>query len=258
MRSLFVSLVDTVTSCITSPSDPEQVLVSTYAGTITKYNWVTGRKLQKWKTAPGLIRIYGLSAGNPGDNGDIIIAINHRPGGARDLSRLHLPVSSEMQMKKVVLRSQQRMATTIVTLEDGKLIVGFGGDRVVLGSSKDSALGEYTWHDFSVPGKIVSLDARIRDASTTTPRARSVLDVVVGLQDGSIRIVDDILTRLTQTEKVVKDIDRISRRLHWHREDVAAVKWSRDGASHISPYAFVFFLPLASYFTLARILLPFS
>jgi NET1-associated nuclear protein 1 (U3 small nucleolar RNA-associated protein 17) len=240
VRSLFVSLVDTVTSCITSPSDPEQVLVSTYTGAIVKYNWVTGRKLQKWKTNSGLIRIYGLSAGNPGDNGDIIIAINHRPGGARDLLRLNLPVSPKIQMKTVVLRSQQRMATTIVTLEDGKLIAGFGGDRVMLGSSKDSVSGEYAWHDFSVSGKIVSLDARIRDASITTHKARSIVDVVVGLQDGSIRIVDDILTRLTQLEKAAKDIDRISRRLHWHREAVSAVKWSRDGASRIHAFCSLF------------------
>jgi NET1-associated nuclear protein 1 (U3 small nucleolar RNA-associated protein 17) len=215
---------------VASPSDPEQVLVSTYAGVVIKYNWMTGRKLRKWKTDPGLVRIYGLPAGNPGDNGDIIIAINHRPGGIWDLSRLNLPVSPEMQMNKVILRSQQRMATTIATLEHGKYIVGFGGDRVMLGSSKDSMSGEYTWHDFSVPGKIVSLDARIRDASITTPKAIPIVDVVVGLQDGSIRIVDDILARFTQMGKGAKDIDGISRRLHWHRMAVSAVKWSRDGA----------------------------
>ena len=60
------------------------------------------------------------------------------------------------------------------------------------------------------------------------------MDVVVGLQDGSIRIVDDILTQLTQMGKGAKDIDRISRRLHWHRMAVSAVKWSRDGALRIS------------------------
>ena len=104
----------------------------------------------------------------------------------------------------------------------------------MLGSSKDSTSSEYTWHDFSVLGKIVSLDARIRDASITTPKAIPTVDIVVGLQDGSIRVVDDILTRLKQMGKGANDIDGISRRLHWHRMAVSAVKWSRDGALRIS------------------------
>lgn len=120
------------------------------------------------------------------------------------------------------------MASTIVALEGGEVIAGFGGDRVILGSSRDS--GEYTWRDFSVPGKIVSMDARSRRAPLATRKTRSTVDLVVGLQDGAILILDDILAQPSQKEKGGKDIDRISRRLHWHRNAVSAVKWSRDGA----------------------------
>jgi NET1-associated nuclear protein 1 (U3 small nucleolar RNA-associated protein 17) len=191
---------------------------------------MTGKKLQKWKTLSGLIRIYGLSTSKTDDNRDVILAINHRSGGERDLSRLSLSVSPEEPIKEVVLRNQQRMASTIVTLEDGEVIIGFGGNTVMLGTSQESVSGECMWQDFSVPGKIVSLDARSREAPVTNRKTRSVVDLVVGLQDGAILILNDILARKTQKEMGAKDIDRISGRLHWHRDAVSAVKWSRDGA----------------------------
>jgi NET1-associated nuclear protein 1 (U3 small nucleolar RNA-associated protein 17) len=206
------------------------VLVSTYGGTIAKYNWASGRELQKWKTLSGLIRIHGLPTSNSTDSGDVILAITHRSGGERDLSRLSLSVLPEVPIKEVILLSQRRMASTVVTLEGGKVIVGFGGDRIMLGSSRDSVSGEYVWRDFSVPGKIVSLDARSGEGSVTTSKTRSIVDLVVGLQDGAILILDDILAQQKQKEKGAKDIDRIPRRLHWHRDAVSAVKWSRDGA----------------------------
>jgi NET1-associated nuclear protein 1 (U3 small nucleolar RNA-associated protein 17) len=191
---------------------------------------MTGQKLRKWKTLSGLIRIYGLLASQTDDNRDVILAINHRSGGERDLSRLSLTVSPEEPIKEVVLRSQQRMASTIVTLEDGEVIIGFGGNTVMLGSSQDTVSRECTWRDFSVPGKIVSLDARSRETPATTNKTRSIVDLVVGLQDGAILILNDILARQIQKEIGAKDVDRISRRLHWHRDAVSAVKWSRDGA----------------------------
>lgn len=240
VRSLFITQADSVTSCITCPSDPEEVLVSTYRGTITKYNWATGRKLQKWKTTSGLLRIYGLPASNSNDTGSSILTINQRPGGERDISYFRLPASPDMPVKEVVLRSKQRIASTLVTLEGGKLLVGFGGDKVMLGFAQDLESGECMWRDVNVPGMVVSVDARGQAASINTTKTGSAVDVVVGLQDGAIIILDDILTWLTQKEKATKGIDRISRRLHWHRGAVSAVKWSRDGAWRLSLNSFLF------------------
>jgi NET1-associated nuclear protein 1 (U3 small nucleolar RNA-associated protein 17) len=230
VRSICVDLVNSVTSCILCPSDPEHILVSTYGGTITKYNWATGRKLRKWKTRSELLRIYGLPASKSSDDGDTILAINQSSAGERDLSQYTLHHSPNVRLKEVVLRSKQKMALTIVILDDGRLFIASAGDRLILGYLQDLMSADYTWHEFTVPGKIVSFDARSRQASNTTTKTRSTVDVALGLQDGAILIYDDVLSRLIGNQKSSKGIEMISRRLYWHRDLVCSVKWSRDGA----------------------------
>jgi NET1-associated nuclear protein 1 (U3 small nucleolar RNA-associated protein 17) len=227
VRSLFVGLVDPVTSCIICPSDSEHILVSTLGGKIIKFNWVTGKKSQQWKVQSGLIRIYGLRTT---DNGYLVLAMNQSPEGERGLSHFTLHQSSDVPMKDVVVRSKQRMDVTIATVNDGRLLVASSGDKLMLGSSQDPTIGDYTWREFTVPGRIVSFDARSRQASNATTKIRPTVDVALGLQDGAILIYDDVLGRLIGKEKGIKGSDMVARRLHWHRELVSSVKWSRDGA----------------------------
>jgi NET1-associated nuclear protein 1 (U3 small nucleolar RNA-associated protein 17) len=229
VRSLFVSLVDPVTSCIICGPDSEHILVSTLGGKIIKFNWVTGKKSQQWKAQSGLIRIYGLWATEPTDDGYHILAMNQSSEGERGLSHFTLHQSSDVPMREVVVRSKQRMAATVATVNDGRLLIASSGDKLMLGSSQDSPTGDYTWREFTVPGKIVSFDARSRQASNVTTKTRSAVDVALGLQDGAILIYDDVVGRLIGQEKGVKGSDMVARRLHWHRELVSSVKWSRDG-----------------------------
>ena len=229
MRSLFVGLVDPVTSCIICAPDSEHILVSTLGGKIIKFNWTTGKKSQQWKAQSGLIRIYGLWAGSA-DNGYRVLALNQSSEGERGLSHFTLRQSSNVPMEEVVVRSKQRMAATIATVNNGRLLVASSGDRLMLGSSQDPTTSDYPWREFTVPGKVVSFDARTRQASNATTKTRPAVDVALGLQDGAILIYDDVLGRLIGMEKGVKGSNTVSRRLHWHRELVSSVKWSRDGA----------------------------
>src|SRR2546423_13633513 len=230
VQSIFMGLVDSVTSCILCASDPEQILVSTYGGTISKHSWTTGRKLQQWKTRSGLLRIYGLPGSKSSDNGYRILAINQRPEGERDLSHLTLHQSPDVPLKEVVLHSKPRLTPTLVTADSGRFLVCSAVDRLIIGSAQDPMSAEYTWREFTVPGKIVSFDARIRQAPNKTAKSRPAVELALGLQDGVILILDDILNRLMGKEKGGKGVDMVSRRLHWHRDLVSAIKWSRDGA----------------------------
>jgi NET1-associated nuclear protein 1 (U3 small nucleolar RNA-associated protein 17) len=230
VRSLFVGLVDPVTSCIICAPDSEHILVSTLGGKIIKFNWTTGKKSQQWKAQSGLIRIYGLWATGSTDNGYRVLAMNQSSEGERGLSHFTLHQSSNVPMEEVVLRSKQRMAATIAAVNDGRLLVASSGDRLMLGSSQDPTISDYAWREFTVPGKIVSFDVRSRQASNATTKTRPIVDVALGLQDGAILIYDDVLGQLIGKEKGVKGSNMVARRLHWHRELVSSVKWSRDGA----------------------------
>ena len=230
MRSLFIGLVDPVTSCILCPSDPEQILVSTYGGMISKYSWETGRKLQQWKTRPVLLRISGISTSKSSDDGDRVLAIHQSSERDRSISHLILHQSPDISLKEVVLHSKPRMAPTIVTLDNGRLLFVSAGDRLMLASSQDPMSAEYVWREFTVPGKIVSFDARSRQALDNATKTRPAVDVALGLQDGAILILDDILSLWRGKKNGSMSADVISRRLHWHRDLVSSIKWSRDGA----------------------------
>ena len=108
-----------VTSCIMCPSDPEQILLSTLDGTISKHNWRTGQKMQEWYTQSGLLRIHGLPASDSSDEGHKLLAINKLSEAERHLSHLTLPRSPDIPVEEVVLRSKHRMGPAIVVVDEG-------------------------------------------------------------------------------------------------------------------------------------------
>ena len=229
MRSLSIGLVNPVTSCTICPSDPEQILVSNLDGTITKYIWTTGKKMQQWKTRPGLLRIYGLQASESSGSPHRMLAINQSSEGERDLSQLTLPQSPDMPLEETVLCGKHRLSPTVVILDHGRLLLTFAGDKLMLGSTQGPMSAEYKWHEFTVPGKIVSFDARCRHPTNQTTKNKSIVDVALGLQDGAILILEDLTNKPTGKGKVDNGVDMVPRRLLWHRDLVASVKWSRDG-----------------------------
>ena len=98
----------------------------------------------------------------------------------------------------------------------------------MLGSSAGPISAEYTWREFTIPGRIVSLDARSRPASNKSSKTRLAVDLALGLQDGVIVILEDIFGRPIRKEKAPTGVDMVSRRLTWHRNAVSSVKWSRE------------------------------
>ena len=118
-------------------------------------------------------------------------------------------------------------------LGDGKVMVICAGNRMLLGQvavrsgEENASTGNYTWREVTVPGEVVSFDARIR-AEASSNQSLSV-DVVLGLDTGAILVYDNVLTHLVKAEKGQIQSEALSRRLHWHRDAVQTVKWSRDG-----------------------------
>ena len=85
-----------------------------------------------------------------------------------------------------------------------------------------------------LPVTITSLDVRENNAAqsikSTIPGnltgGPGNIDLVVGEQGGSILICDDILKTFNRNEE---EYLPILRKLHWHRDAVSVVRWSRDG-----------------------------
>jgi NET1-associated nuclear protein 1 (U3 small nucleolar RNA-associated protein 17) len=122
-------------------------------------------------------------------------------------------------------------------LDEGKILVLYAGDRLLLGQrtrKPEEGPADYTWREVSLPHKTTTIDARCHAIATSTKKKRSAVDIVVGSQNGSILIYDDVLFRLVSKERNPRDDDIVSRRFHWHRNEVLTVKWSLDGNYVIS------------------------
>ena len=226
--------MDFVTSCIICKSDPDHILVSTRGGFLSKWDWTTGRKLRQWRTRQDLLQISPLAACEPTGNEDHILLLHNTAQGHRELSHCDLNQPSNPPLDSIVLREFQGTGAGVISLDSGKVLVVCASDRLMFCSSSTSfalaspSAGSFTWREVTVPGEIISFDARGRRESSTA-KSRFAIDVVVGLQDGAIIIYEDILFQLIGKERGVKGARIMPRRLHWHRDAVYSVKWSRDG-----------------------------
>ena len=143
----------------------------------------------------------------------------------------------------VVLLVYREPLTSLMVLENGKILVATAGSNVIIGTAEDAnqlSLKDvtYVWREFECSERVTSIDIQIERADVTAiPLEHSNLlanglHVVVGGLRGAMFIYEDILRKLIRKENRSKasSNDEISpRKLHWHRNAVSAVKWSADG-----------------------------
>lgn len=138
--------------------------------------------------------------------------------------------------------------TFVRILDNGRIVVVTSGSRVIIGTcdrpSPDSLKDlSYIWRDIDCPEWITCIDIQMRSYRTTVEKPKSsknalqvAVDIAVGTSGGKILIYDNLLESLVRIERSTKakQVDGVSsRRLHWHRSAVLALKWSMDGTHTI-------------------------
>lgn len=87
---------------------------------------------------------------------------------------------------------------------------------------------------------VTSLDVQIKGSESKLKRSKKskgskeIVNLAVGGLKGSIFVFEDVLESLTQSENHSQRPNTeplAARKLHWHRNAVASVKWSSDGES---------------------------
>lgn len=134
--------------------------------------------------------------------------------------------------------------TFVKILSNGRIVVVTSGSRLIIGTcdrpNPDSLRDIfYVWRDVNCPEWITSIDVQLRPHDTSINKSKrskdafqGAVDIAVGTLRGIIIIYDDLLENLIRIERGTKarQLDGVSsRRLHWHRSAVLALKWSLDG-----------------------------
>lgn len=244
MRHLRIQKADSISAFAFSSTTQSHLYLATIAGNIEKWDWNEGLMLNHWELP---LSIYHLVTAKPtpGDPvSDLVYTIGRQEKGPWLLSVHHLADGDDSKKNDVkTLLTTQQALSSVKVLENGRAIIATSGSQLMIGSSDEPTQFQlndisYRWRIIECPEFIVSMDIRIRPSEKTQKMSKggssmaNPTDIVVGGLKGSIHIYEDLLRKIIEIDHRSgkgSSIDISSRRLHWHRNAVLAVKWSADG-----------------------------
>lgn len=189
-------------------------------GTFRDWNWTDGSHATAKSKAQGRVRALTVVDGGS-KAGDVTIYTSSEG------KRSHIAVGGQnVYGVRVPLPS-------IKVLGRAAYIVSYSKSRLVLGKrnfeAKDNI--EYVWTELPVDADITCFDARVSKAAQTDRRAKPVeqLSITLGNRHGHVQLYEDVLPLFSNEKTSLSP-----RILHWHREAVSSVKFSRDGNYLIS------------------------
>ena len=245
VRRLRLSRLDRVSAFALSPTSTSHLFVSTRSGSIEKWDWLEGSRLEYWNV---FATIYSLATSMPvhaETNNGLVYTVDRKGEGQWRLTVHRLLGGSEASKTDLgTLLKYAEPLTFLKILDNGRLVVVTSGSRVIIGTcdrpSPDSLKDlSYLWREVDCPEWITCIDVQTRpyDKNMKMPKRlknafHGGVDIAVGTLRGKIIIYDDLLENLNRIERGAKarNVDGVSsRRLHWHRSAVLALKWSMDG-----------------------------
>ncbi|KAK2779324.1 hypothetical protein FQN52_002493 [Onygenales sp. PD_12] len=227
-----------ITACKLSPTNAEHLYMSTSSGSILKWNWVSGEQIQTWNVSPNVVDFavcQSRGSGKASSDEDLVFSMNEGEGKTTILVNGGSSAPKPDQPKKVI-REFLGAAKDIKVAAGGKIIVVIDHERLLLGyttkcTSDTLQSLKYTWLEVTLPVSTTCSDLRERPSLPNS----GIIDLVLGEKNGSILIYHDLLNSLLRVEKGADPgSSLVTNRLHWHRNTVKTVKWSKDGNYIIS------------------------
>ena len=245
IRHLRINKADRITAFAFSSSSESQIYLSTLSGTIERWDWSHGSRIGSWKLSS---LIYSLKTVYPAtseaDTNDLVFTVDTKGTGSWLMSAHRLADrANNMKPDVKTLLSHSKPISFMKVLENGRYIIATSESQLIIGNcdSPDPPNLQdlsYTWRIVECPEWITSFDARIsydelpKEQSKKGTKENASLVIAVGGLKGSIHIYEDLLGKLICKEhpnSKERPVDIMSRRLHWHRNAVLAIKWSLDG-----------------------------
>jgi NET1-associated nuclear protein 1 (U3 small nucleolar RNA-associated protein 17) len=225
-----------------SPSRPEHLYVVTSSGTLVQWDWEAGKELAVYETFQKTISFEICRMAS--------FYIREKKDGRRQISISPLDgVPSSKQLRESIVLETTKPISTLKVLQGGRVLIACDGQHVIIGSSDSSrSLADspvYIWREIRLPVKITCLDVRENPSpsesiatSATSSDEPVTVDLAVGDTNGTILVYHDIANILRRTETMggtQKKSLPLLRKLHWHREGVSSLRWSRDGKFLLVP-----------------------
>lgn len=219
----------TVTAFALSSVNPDRLYVASSTGNIQCWDWTVGTPVGERRRLDGQLHALATCRSELGET-DIVYAVTQDGNGWNIVADDEVVFSSNEP-----IHSLEVAQNVLVAALPGKILVG----NPVSSQGDASTKQIYTFAEISIGSQITRISARLQAPISAKAKGRSaaggVLSVAVGTTEGQILLYEDLpFLQPVQGSKIV-DIDTPSPRvMHWHREAVTALKWSRDGNYLIS------------------------
>ncbi|KAL4994446.1 WD40-repeat-containing domain protein [Aspergillus recurvatus] len=206
-RVLEVGSGDSVVGYRLSVINHDRLHIITLSGSVSEWDWPSNKQVALWNTAH---RIIAADIVHNTSSSDTLFSLRKRKDGKRELAVTSL--STEKSQSTVVLETNAKIDNFRI-IGDGQAVVAYGGACIFLGTSCFSQgpdSHKFAWKEIKLATTVACVD---------TWGAGPEFDLALGGSDGSILIYHVL-------GSVIKNPPR---RLHWHRDPVTAVRWSKDG-----------------------------
>jgi NET1-associated nuclear protein 1 (U3 small nucleolar RNA-associated protein 17) len=204
-RVLEVGSGDSVVGYRLSSTNHDRLHIITLSGSVSEWDWHSNKQVAHWDTAP---RIIAVDIVYDSSSSDTLFSIRKRKDGKRELAVTSL--NNEKPKSTVILETNAKIDNFRVC--DDFLVV-YGGACVFLGtpcSTQGSESHKFMWKEVKLATTVTCVDIW---------GAGPEFDLALGGADGSILIYHILGSTIKNPP----------RRLHWHRDPVTAVRWSKDG-----------------------------
>ncbi|PTU22224.1 hypothetical protein P175DRAFT_0478248 [Aspergillus ochraceoroseus IBT 24754] len=242
-RALEIAPGDSIIGYRLSPVNQERLYIFTLSGSVSEWDWPSGKQVAHWHTYHKTISadlVYGDAASDTTGSYATLFSLRERKDGKKEL--VITPLNSENPQSTAILETNTKIVSFRVAA-DGQAVFAYGGSHAFFGcvtSNQGSGSLQYTWREVKLPFSITCVDIK-QDGTPKQSKAPGTLnrkalefDLAVGGADGSILIYHNALGFLGIGSGREGDKSLAPRRLHWHRDPVRSVRWSKDGNYVIS------------------------
>jgi NET1-associated nuclear protein 1 (U3 small nucleolar RNA-associated protein 17) len=230
-----------------SPLSPEYLYISTSCGRVSKWDWISGKQMFIRGKSRKTISSNLCPVLFQEKEQILLFSILERQNGFREISVSPLDESaSGAELREYVVLRTTRPIVSLKAVQAGQVLIVSDSQNLFIGRLGIHGTEAVTsivcnWTDITLPVKVTSFDLRENSDSSLKPSAQlnskrdyGSVDLVLGESGGSILICCDIMkTLIPNNGKVLP----VLRKLHWHRDAVNAVRWSKDGTSFLRIFA---------------------
>lgn len=203
------------TAFAASVTDQEELYVASATGKVQRWDWTTGTPVDDAIKFEGYIHALSITPSEDASN-DVLYAICQNAGNWNIVTE-----NRTIYTSKEPLNNLRTEGDFVVASTSTKLIVG---KRV-----PTEEASRYDFVEITISVGVTSLACRVESSESKKKTKTENISVAVGNTSGEIFLYENVFP----SDKSA-DLSLTPRTLHWHREAVASVKWSKDGNYLIS------------------------